>query len=193
MPLLNITDTSFTKVPGLNFIPFKSTLNAPSTPTSFSGYIPDAGANPENSVHNPYIRTEFIQISGLNGSPATVNLFTIDFSEFTPSINDQVAFTSARVYMRHSWNQSTWFKTFNVLDIILRKSTLDTNPYVFDSFILASDVIYDTNKNINTPLTGGIVNTNPSTPEVQLNITHDFLAPTSGLILTTYALVKFNM
>ena len=79
------------------------------------------------------------------------------------------------------------------VNIVARKSTQDTNPYVFESFILANDIVYSPDRNVPKPLVGGIVNTNPTTPEVQLKVTHDSLAPIGGLILTTYALVKFNM
>ncbi len=177
----------------LNFIPSKPNLDPFAPVARWSGYIPDSASSPENSVHNPYIRTDYIQVSGLGGSASTVNLFSIDFSEFTPSIDNLVTFTSARVYMKHTWNQPSWFKSFNVLDILLRKSTQNTNPYVFEPFLLANDIVYSPDRNVPVPLVGGIVNTNPTTPEVQLKVTHDTLAPTGGLILTTSALVKFNM
>ena len=196
MALSNINNISSLRASELNFIPFKSNLSPLATSNNLSGYITDEstfGNDASDSVHNPYIRTKYIQVSGLGGNASTINLFSIDFSEFTPSINDLVTFTSARVYMKHIWNQSSWFKSFNVLDILLRKSTQDTNPYVFESFILANDVVYSPDRNIQVPLVGGIVNTNPTTPEVQLKVTHDNLAPIGGLILTTYALVKFNM
>lgn len=193
MALSNINNIPSIRAKELNFLPSKSNLNSLAAVSKWSGYITDSSVNPQNSVHNPYVRTKFIQVSGLGGNAATINLFSIDFSEFTPSIDDLVTFTSARVYMKHSWNQSSWFKSFNVLDIVARKSTQDTNPYVFESFILANDIVYSPDRNVPKPLVGGIVNTNPTTPEVQLKVTHDFLAPTAGLILTTYALVKFNM
>ena len=196
MALSNINNISSLRASELNFIPFKSNLSPSAASNNQSGYITDEstfGNDPSDSVHNPYIRTDYIQVSGLGGSASTINLFSIDFSEFTPSINDLVTFTSARVFMKHTWNQSTWFKSFNVLDILLRKSTQDTNSYVFESFLLANDIVYSPDRNIPVPLVGGIVNTNPTTPEVQLKVTHDTLAPTGGLIFTTYALVKFNM
>lgn len=193
MALSNINNIPSIRAKELNFLPSKSNLNFLADESKWSGYITDSSGNPQNSVHNPYVRTKFIQVSGLGGNAATINLFSIDFSEFTPSIDDLVTFTSARVYMKHNWNQSTWFKSFNVLDIVARKSTQDTNPYVFESFILANDIVYSPDRNIPVPLVGGIVNTNPTTPEVQLKVTHDNLAPTGGLILTTNALVKFNM
>lgn len=193
MALSNINNIPSIRAKELNFLPSKSNLNFLADESKWSGYITDSSGNPQNSVHNPYVRTKFIQVSGLGGNAATINLFSIDFSEFTPSIDDLVTFTSARVYMKHNWNQSTWFKSFNVLDIVARKSTQDTNPYVFESFILANDIVYSPDRNVPKPLVGGIVNTNPTTPEVQLKVTHDSLAPIGGLILTTYALVKFNM
>lgn len=194
MALLNINNIPSIRAGELNFLPSKSNLSSLADESKWSGYITDTGGlNSQDSVHNPYIRTKFIQVSGLAGSAATINLFSIDFSEFTPSIDDLVTFTSARVYMKHIWNQSSWFKSFNVLDIVARKSTQDTNPYVFESFILANGTVYSPDRNNNVPLVGGIVNTNPTTPEVQLKVTHDNIAPTGGLILTTYALVKFNM
>ena len=193
MALSNINNIPSIRAKELNFLPSKSNLNFLADESKWSGYITDSSGNPQNSVHNPYVRTKFIQVSGLGGNAATINLFSIDFSEFTPSIDDLVTFTSARVYMKHNWNQSTWFKSFNVLDIVARKSTQDTNPYVFESFILANDIVYSPDRNVPKPLVGGIVNTNPTTPEVQLKVTHDSLAPIGGLILTTYALVKFDM
>ena len=193
MALSNINNIPSIRAKELNFLPSKSNLNFLADESKWSGYITDSSGNPQNSVHNPYVRTKFIQVSGLGGNASTINLFSIDFSEFTPSIDDLVTFTSARVYMKHNWNQSTWFKSFNVLDIVARKSTQDTNPYVFESFILANDIVYSPDRNVPKPLVGGIVNTNPTTPEVQLKVTHDSLAPIGGLILTTYALVKFNM
>lgn len=193
MALSNINNISFIRAGELNFLPSKSNLSPSANESKRSGYIPDEGSNPQDSVHNPYIRTDYIQVSGLGGNPATINLFSIDFSEFTPSINDLVTFTSARVYMKHAWNQSTWFKSFNVLDIVARKSTQDTNSYVFESFLLANDIVYSPDRSFPVPLVGGIVNANPTTPEVQLKVTHDNLAPIGGLILTTNALVKFNM